>query len=53
MSATATATNIGEVTQVIGPVLVVNFSGGALPAIYNAIRVEATTESGQTIRVAR
>ncbi len=51
MSATATETNIGEITQVIGPVIVVNFTGGNLPAIYNAIKVEATTESGVKINL--
>jgi F-type H+/Na+-transporting ATPase subunit beta len=42
----ATATNVGEITQVIGPVIVANFPSGQLPAIYNALTVEATTASG-------
>ena len=37
---TATATNAGKVTQVIGSTFDVEFSHGHLPAIYNAIRVE-------------
>jgi F-type H+-transporting ATPase subunit beta len=37
--ATATASKTGKVVQVIGPVLDVEFDGGYLPAIYNAIRV--------------
>ena len=37
---TATATNTGKVTQVIGSTFDVEFSHDHLPAIYNAIRVE-------------
>src|SRR6476659_8188203 len=36
---TTTQTNIGYVTQIIGPVLDVTFPTGNLPSIYNAIRV--------------
>jgi F-type H+/Na+-transporting ATPase subunit beta len=35
----ATGSKVGKVVQVIGPVLDVEFDGGYLPAIYNAIRV--------------
>jgi F-type H+-transporting ATPase subunit beta len=49
MTAVATEQHIGEVTQVIGPVIVVNFPSGHLPAIYNALRVEAVTETGKQI----
>jgi F-type H+-transporting ATPase subunit beta len=35
---------VGKVVQVIGPVLDIEFAGGQLPAIYNALRV--TGESG-------
>jgi len=38
-TATATATKVGKVVQVIGPVLDVEFEGGHLPDIYNALRV--------------
>ena len=38
--ATATATNIGRVTQVIGSTFDVEFSEDNLPAIYNAIKVD-------------
>jgi F-type H+-transporting ATPase subunit beta len=41
---TATQTNIGYVTQIIGPVLDVTFPTGNLPSIYNAI----TVKSGDT-----
>lgn len=37
---TATQTNIGYVTQIIGPVLDVTFPTGNLPSIYNAMAVK-------------
>src|SRR5215831_4104565 len=37
--AVATATRVGKVVQVIGPVVDVEFDGGQLPEIYNAVRV--------------
>ena len=37
---TATKTNVGYVTQIIGPVLDVTFPEGTLPSIYNAIRIQ-------------
>ncbi|MNX60657.1 ATP synthase subunit beta [compost metagenome] len=45
MTATATKGNLGEVTQVIGPVIDVFFADH-LPAIYNALNIEGTTDSG-------
>jgi F-type H+-transporting ATPase subunit beta len=36
---TETATHVGKVVEVIGPVLVVAFESGHLPPIYNALRV--------------
>ncbi|MEN9221083.1 MAG: F0F1 ATP synthase subunit beta [Thermostichus sp. BF3_bins_97] len=51
VTATATATNIGYVTQVIGPVIDAEFPSGKLPEIYNALKVEGTTESGLNINV--
>src|SRR5678809_628686 len=36
---TATAQKVGKVVQVIGPVVDVEFEGGQLPAIYNAVRI--------------
>jgi F-type H+/Na+-transporting ATPase subunit beta len=47
--ATVTKQNIGKVVQVIGPVLDVAFESDHLPEIYNAIEVQARTESGQEI----
>ncbi len=51
VSATATAANVGYITQVIGPVVDVEFPSGKLPQIYNALKVEATTESGLKVKV--
>ena len=42
--AVATATKIGKVVQVIGPVVDIEFADGHLPEIYNAVRV--TGEAG-------
>mgnify|MGYP002630011666 CR=1 FL=1 len=48
---TATATNVGKIVQIIGPVLDIEFTNGNLPEIYNAIEIHATTDSGQVIKV--
>jgi F-type H+/Na+-transporting ATPase subunit beta len=44
MATTASEQNVGRVIRVIGPVVDVEFPGGHLPAIYNAVRV---TNDGQ------
>ncbi|HET7697496.1 MAG TPA: F0F1 ATP synthase subunit beta [Vicinamibacterales bacterium] len=44
--ATATAVNTGKVVQVIGPVVDVEFAGGTLPAIYNAVRISSPGGDG-------
>src|SRR5215212_6893060 len=50
--ATAIASQqIGRVVQVIGPVLDVEFESGHLPELYNALVIDATTDSGQQIHV--
>ena len=50
--ATAVAThNIGKVTQVIGPVLDVEFEAEHLPELYNALRISATAPDGSHIEV--
>ena len=41
--------NTGTVVQVIGPVLDVEFDPAELPEIYNALTLDATTESGGEI----
>ncbi|TAK15516.1 MAG: F0F1 ATP synthase subunit beta [Acidobacteria bacterium] len=42
--ATAVATKTGKVVQIIGPVVDIEFEGGVLPEIYNAVRI--TGDSG-------
>ena len=37
--AVATAVKTGKVVQIIGPVVDIEFEGGQLPAIYNAVRI--------------
>ncbi|HEY9752666.1 MAG TPA: F0F1 ATP synthase subunit beta, partial [Coleofasciculaceae cyanobacterium] len=44
-------TNIGYITQIIGPVVDVKFPSGKLPAIYNALRIEGKNTAGQDIAV--
>ncbi len=50
-TATATAQNVGRVVQVIGPVVDVEFEGGHLPAIYNAVRITNETTGAGSIDV--
>ena len=45
LSTMAVATDnakVGKVVQVIGPVVDIEFAGGHLPAIYNAVRITST-----------
>ncbi len=51
MVSTAEKTNVGYITQIIGPVVDVKFPGGKLPEIYNAIKIEGKNEAGQDISV--
>ncbi len=51
MTLTATQGQIGEITQVIGPVIDVHFPSGELPEIYNALRIDATNEAGIQVRL--
>ena len=44
--AVASATSTGIVVQVIGPVVDVEFESGNLPAIYNALRIQAPAIEG-------
>lgn len=44
--------NIGRVVQVIGPVVDVQFEPEKLPAIYNALKINAVTEAGEIELVA-
>jgi F-type H+/Na+-transporting ATPase subunit beta len=49
--ATATGSKVGKVIQVIGPVIDVEFQGGHLPAIYNAVQIVATLQTGEKIDI--
>jgi F-type H+-transporting ATPase subunit beta len=51
MVTTAEKTNIGFITQIIGPVVDVKFPGGKLPQIYNALTIQGTNEAGQAINL--
>ena len=51
MATAIATTHVGKVVQVIGPVLDVEFESGHLPELYNALEINATTDSGQEIRV--
>ena len=51
-TATATEQKVGKVVQVIGPVVDVEFAGGQLPAIYNAVRIVSSKgDAGDAIDV--
>jgi len=45
------ATNTGFITQVIGPVVDAKFPAGKMPQIYNALKIQGTTPSGQEVSV--
>ncbi|MFN2448137.1 MAG: F0F1 ATP synthase subunit beta [Vicinamibacterales bacterium] len=49
--ATATAENVGKVIQIIGPVVDVEFAGGHLPQIYNALRIVSDGRGSNAIDV--
>ncbi|MBW4595991.1 MAG: F0F1 ATP synthase subunit beta [Brasilonema angustatum HA4187-MV1] len=51
MVTTAEKTNIGYITQVIGPVVDVKFPNGKMPQIYNALTIKGTNEAKQEISV--
>ena len=44
-----TETKVGKIVQIIGPVLDVEFEGGHLPAIYNALRIEAVSGQAEDV----
>ena len=48
---TATATSVGRVVQVIGPVLDVEFAADNLPELYNALEITGRTDTGDNVRV--
>jgi F-type H+-transporting ATPase subunit beta len=48
---TSVKNNVGTITQIIGPVLDVEFTPGNMPSIYNAIIVEGKNEAGEELKV--
>jgi F-type H+/Na+-transporting ATPase subunit beta len=51
MVSTAEKTNVGYITQIIGPVVDVKFPGGKLPQIYSALTISGKNEAGQDVAV--
>ncbi|WP_088240381.1 F0F1 ATP synthase subunit beta [Calothrix rhizosoleniae] len=51
MVTTAEKTNIGYITQIIGPVVDVKFATGKMPPIYNSLTIKGTNEAGQEVSV--
>ncbi|MEC4804259.1 MAG: F0F1 ATP synthase subunit beta [Jaaginema sp. PMC 1079.18] len=51
MVATTDKTNVGKITQIIGPVVDVEFPSGKMPKIYNALKVNSKNAAGQDIAV--
>jgi F-type H+/Na+-transporting ATPase subunit beta len=51
MATTVEKTNVGKLTQVIGPVVDVEFTGGKMPQIYSALKIEGKNEAGQDVSV--
>jgi len=46
-TATATKQQVGRIVQIIGPVVDVEFEAGHLPAIYNALSIQAPAKEGR------
>ncbi|MGB3199453.1 MAG: F0F1 ATP synthase subunit beta [Nodosilinea sp.] len=51
MVTTAEKTNVGYITQVIGPVVDIKFPAGEMPKIYNALKIEGTNPAGNQVAV--
>jgi len=51
MAQVGTQKNVGQITQIIGPVMDVTFPPGKLPNIYNSLIVDGKNEAGQELRV--
>jgi F-type H+/Na+-transporting ATPase subunit beta len=51
MATTAATTNVGRITQIIGPVLDVEFTGGSMPQIYSALKIGGKNEAGADVSV--
>ena len=50
-AARPTEQKVGKVVQVIGPVVDIEFEGGQLPAIYNAVRITSDSAGAERIDV--
>jgi len=51
MVTTTETKNTGYITQIIGPVVDVEFPSGKMPQIYNALKIEGKNEAGQDVAV--
>ena len=51
MVATAEKTNVGHITQIIGPVIDAKFPAGNMPQIYNALTISGKNDAGQEVAV--
>lgn len=51
MVTTTEKTNIGRITQIIGPVIDVEFASGKMPQIYNALKIEGKNAAEQNVSV--
>jgi F-type H+/Na+-transporting ATPase subunit beta len=51
MVTTAEKTNVGYITQIIGPVVDAKFPPGQMPGIYNAVTISGTNTAGQQVSV--
>ncbi len=51
MVTTTEQKNIGRITQIIGPVVDVEFTSGKMPQIYNALKIEGKNGAGQDVSV--
>ncbi|MCT7983534.1 F0F1 ATP synthase subunit beta [Laspinema sp. A4] len=51
MVATAEKTNVGHITQIIGPVIDAKFPAGNMPQIYNALTISGKNDAGQEVSV--
>lgn len=51
MVTTTEKTNVGFITKIIGPVVDVEYPGGKMPQIYNALKISGTNQAGQEVSV--
>jgi F-type H+/Na+-transporting ATPase subunit beta len=51
MATTAERTNVGRLTQIIGPVVDIEFTGSKMPQIYSALKISGKNEAGQDVSV--